>query len=165
MLEGAVAELPVMNDEHRALVERAERWLRNSAVVKSDGYLGRFNVKCGIVLTERHSQCEIPDAIGWVHQGRLSIVVECKTSRGDFLADAKKPHRRRPQSGMGRYRYFMARPGLLSVEELPPLWGLIEASGSRCKVLRLAEQQAEWDRVSEMGMLYSELRRKELGIE
>ncbi|MCG6521972.1 hypothetical protein K6U39_16795, partial [Vibrio parahaemolyticus] len=41
-------------------------------------------------------------------------------------ADAKKPHRINPSTGMGMYRYYMAPEGLLRPDELPTAWGLIE---------------------------------------
>ena len=59
---------------HARLVEMAERWLRRS--------------RCGIVLSEQGcSSGEMPDAIGWKGKNH-SIVIECKISRADFLADA-----------------------------------------------------------------------------
>lgn len=72
----------------------------------------------------------MPDAIGFragVHK-EASVVVEVKVSRSDFLADQKKPHRVEPATGMGVYRYYMAPEGLIKVEELPMLWGLIEVT-------------------------------------
>ena len=63
---------------HAELVERAERWLKNT-----------FN--CGVVLAELVAYTatgETPDAIGWVWN--RAILVECKTSRQAFFADQKK---------------------------------------------------------------------------
>ncbi|NVL49910.1 adenylosuccinate synthase [Pseudomonas syringae pv. actinidiae] len=68
----------------------------------------------------------MPDAIGFraVLDDVETVVVEVKTSRSDFLADRKKPHRSEGE-GMGLFRYFMCPEGLISPTELPPRWGLI----------------------------------------
>lgn len=64
---------------HADLVAPAARWLKGT-------------VRCGVVLTEAPSMDgESPDAIGW--RSGYSVLVECKASRADFLADSRKPHR------------------------------------------------------------------------
>lgn len=60
-----------------------------------------------------------------------SCIVECKCSRADFLADKKKVFRRNPQAGMGVYRYYLSPKGLISPDELPEKWGLLEIDGRR----------------------------------
>lgn len=82
-------------------------------------------VDCKVVCAEMWMDSgEQPDVIGWT-AGSLSIVVECKTSRSDFLADAKKPFRAR-KLGMGQKRWFFTPKDLITLDELPPKWGLIE---------------------------------------
>ncbi|PZT35120.1 hypothetical protein A7X93_00500 [Stenotrophomonas maltophilia] len=108
--------------KHSDLVKIAGRWLRNTA-------------GCSVVLEELCAATgngENPDAIGW-YTGR-TMLVECKVSRSDFLADRKKRFRARPEHGLGLYRYFMAPKGLITVDELPARWGLLEVSGSRVAV-------------------------------
>lgn len=98
--------------QHETLCSAAGRWLAGSC-------------QCGVVLMERATATsETPDAIGWRQQS--SILVECKTSRADFLADAKKPYRRNPETGMGRYRVYLTPPDLLTAEDLPDGWSLYE---------------------------------------
>ena len=53
----------------------------------------------------------------------VSVVVEVKTSRSDFLADRKKAHR--VEGGMGTYRYFLCPTDVIRVDELPQGWGLL----------------------------------------
>ncbi len=54
-----------MNPTHGELVERAGRWLRNSAVIPGFRLVHKRKVKCGVVLTEMVSNAqETPDAIG-----------------------------------------------------------------------------------------------------
>ena len=55
-----------------------------------------------------------------------NALVECKTSRADFLADQAKPHRQ--AGGVGNWRYYMAPEGIISVHELPDKWGLVEVN-------------------------------------
>lgn len=104
---------------HAELVLAAGRWLRGSA-------------GCSVVLEElcaATSNGENPDAIGWRCQ--QTILIECKASRSDFLADRKKSFRANPGRGLGLYRYFMAPKGMLRAEEMPDRWGLLEVSGRR----------------------------------
>ena len=95
---------------HAELVLAAARWLRR---------------RCSIVATEVVSGSETADAIGWDSRGQ-SILIECKTSRSDFLADSKKYFRRYPVMGMGSTRYYMAPKGLLKFEDMPDGWSLLE---------------------------------------
>src|SRR6266481_9209834 len=97
---------------HSQLVEKAVEWLR--------GY------RCGVVLSEQACVSgEMPDAIGW-KKACNSVLVECKVSRADFLADREKPFRQKPENGVGCERYYPAARGLIRVEELPNGWGLLE---------------------------------------
>lgn len=83
-----------------------------------------LNGKCEIVLPEFFTwNPELPDVIGF--KRRESIVVECKISRSDFLADKKKPFRVMPDRGMGDKRYYCCPQGLIKPDELPPSWGLV----------------------------------------
>jgi len=101
---------------HAELVDVASHWLRNSR-------------GCNVVLTERGTH-EIPDAIGW---GRLTIVVEVKVTRADFVADLRKPHRNGPAS-FGRERWYLTPAGLLTPDSVPAQpWGLLEWDGRACR--------------------------------
>lgn len=128
---------------HAELVAEAARWLCN---------------RCAVVLTELVTSGEVPDAIGW--RSGLSILVECKTSRADFMADSKKPFRQHPAMGIGHYRYFLAPDGLIAVEELPPRWGLLElVEGRGVRVSRKPELFDEVNTSHEIDILLSTLRR------
>lgn len=113
---------------HAELVQRARRWLSSTA-------------GCRFVLTEPRTiyTQEQPDAIGW--KGIDSIVVECKVSRADFRADAKKPHRQ--GCGLGAHRFYLTPAGLLRPAEVPEPWGLLEAHGER---IRQVLRPLRWDR-------------------
>lgn len=99
---------------HKELVQAAYKWVLNRA-------------SCGVAFKELYTAStnrEYPDVIGfggWNH----SVLVECKISRSDFLCDKKKPFRQDPANGMGKYRYYACPAGLIKIEELPEMWGLI----------------------------------------
>lgn len=127
---------------HAELVQRAERWLRHSAVIPCSVTGRPRRIRCGVVITEMMSTAvEIPDAIGWWCGGIISVLVECKVSRTDFLRDQKKHFRRRCSDGMGVYRYYLAPPGLIAAGEVPDAWGLLETTGRVVSVLKVAEHQ------------------------
>lgn len=115
---------------HAELVAVATRWLWRKR-------------RCHVVLSEVADHFEVPDAIGWETMTN-TILVECKTSRSDFLRDAKKSFRRTPSEGMGLERYYCAPAGMLSPEELPEGWGLLEV-GATGRV-RLARKSLGHDR-------------------
>jgi len=143
------------NPTHSELVERGTRWLRNS-------------LNCSVVLSELVTEArsrEIPDVIGWVNN--RCILVECKCSRSDFKADLKKAARLEyfPYA-LGHWRFYLASPGIIGLVDLPIGWGLYEVTGKSVKFAggrkySNAEQPPfESDRVSEVSMLLSALRRK-----
>ena len=89
---------------HSELVEIAYKWLMRQ--------------NCGFAFKEIKActlSGEIPDAIGF--KSDCTILIECKTSRADFLADKKKSFRIHPETGMGDHRFFMAQKGLISKDE------------------------------------------------
>jgi hypothetical protein len=114
---------------------------------------------CSIIASEVVSSAgDIPDAIGW-QMGR-SVMVECKASRADFLADARKPQRR-AGTGVGEQRYFLTPKGLLSKEDIPAGWGLLEVDGKRAEcVIRATRRELDLQgHVQEKLMLLSLVRR------
>ncbi|MFB3815938.1 MAG: hypothetical protein ACE14L_17680 [Terriglobales bacterium] len=140
---------------HARLVQRAVDWLR-------------CEYGCGIILSEQYcASGEVPDAIGW--KGAChSVLVECKVSRADFLADAGKPFRLRPEEGLGCERFYLAPAGLISPDELPTNWGLLECTA---RAVRMAVKPSRRDQrttvglMKEMNLLLASLRRVELRIE
>jgi len=134
-------------------VERAVRWLRS--------------YRCGVVLSEQACVSgEMPDAIGW-KQKCHSVLVECKVTRADFLADRAKPFRLRPEKGVGCERFYLVPAGLVAREELPAGWGLLELGRGRIEMVRTAAKDL---RTAigfryEMNLLLASLRRVEVRIE
>jgi hypothetical protein len=138
---------------HAQLVQRAVAWLRS--------------YRCGVILSEQACLSgEMPDAIGW-KQACHSVLVECKASRADFLADHDKPFRRKPAMGLGCERFYLTPAAMLCPEELPSGWGLLECHGRKIRLLRPAEKKLR-SAIGfryEMNLLLASLRRVEIRIE
>jgi len=139
---------------HAQLVERAVRWLRS--------------YRCGVVLSEQACVSgEMPDAIGWKKESH-SVLVECKVSRADFLADRDKPFRLKPEKGVGSERFYLTPPNLVRVEELPVGWGLLQCR--RRDRVEMIQPSVKNLRTAvgfryEMNLLLASLRRVEVRIE
>ena len=102
----------MLNFTHKELVEIGYKWVLN---------------RCGFAFKELSCiNSEIADIIGFNSNG--TFLLEAKTSRADFIADKKKPFRCNPCVGMGDWRFFITQTGLIKVEELPDMWGLIEVN-------------------------------------
>jgi hypothetical protein len=108
----------------------------------------------------------MPDAIGW-KKACHSVLIECKVSRADFLADRDKPWRLDPQTGVGGERYYLAPRGLIRKEELPRGWGLLEVRGREVECVKPAAENLRTDIGFryEMNLLLASLRRVEVRIE
>ncbi|MES4611381.1 hypothetical protein V2154_02165 [Ewingella sp. CoE-038-23] len=104
---------------HSELCVIAERFLRNNG----------FKVAFHDRFIAGVSTGEQPDAIGF--RNLSSCLIEAKCSRADFLADRKKRFRVNPELGMGDWRFFICEPGLISIEELPEGWGLLNVKNDR----------------------------------
>jgi len=110
---------------------------------------------------------EVPDAIGWKGACR-SVVVECKLSRADFLADCAKPFRQNCEIALGCERWYLTPAGLLSPSDLPQRWGLLELTAGKLHVAVKASRQNQRTPTGllyEMNLLLASLRRVEVRIE
>jgi len=138
---------------HAQLVQRAIQWLRC--------------YRCGVVLSEQScASGEVPDAIGW-KRACHSVVVECKISRADFLADLSKPWRQKPQRGMGCERFYLTPAGLLKPDALPAGWGLLECRRREVELIRdsAKDMRSPSGLRYEMNLLLASLSRVELRLE
>lgn len=138
---------------HVQLVEIAVQWLRR--------------YRCGVVLSEQIcASGEAPDAIGWKRASH-SVIVECKVSRADFLADMEKPFRRNPKLAMGCERFYLAPTEMIKAAEIPAGWGLLEYRARKVEMVRPSEKNLRSPRgfSYEMNLLLASLRRVEVRIE
>jgi hypothetical protein len=109
---------------------------------------------------------ETPDALGW-KRACHSVLVECKITRSDFLADRAKPFRLKPEHGVGCERFYLVPGGLVRREELPQGWGLLELDRGR---IETTQPSAKNLRTAagfrcEMNLLLASLRRVEVRVE
>ena len=138
---------------HAQLVEKAVHWLRR--------------YRCGVVLSEQACVSgEMPDAIGW-KRACHSVLVECKVTRSDFLADRAKPFRLKPEQGVGCERFYLVPAGLLRREELPHGWGLLELHRGRIDTTHasMTNLRSATGFRYEMNLLLASLRRVEVRVE
>lgn len=147
---------PVPEISHAELVDRAFLYLNT--------------VGCSVRFRERVvSARENPDAIGFGGR-QFSVLIECKSSRADFLADKQKFFRQRPAEGMGSKRYFMAPVGMLQPNDIPTGWGLLEVyekTPKRARRVREAvkpEPFYERNREAEIRYLVSAIRRLNISM-
>lgn len=141
---------------HADLVKRAVRWLRSEH-------------RCSIVLAEMTCTApSIPDAIGW-HGSFWSILVECKVSRSDFMADRKKLIHLDPDNAPGQERWYLTPPGILKPQDVPAGWWLAEVYEKRIVKVTAPVKDHRVGRipsriVAEAPFLLSALRRHHLGV-
>jgi hypothetical protein len=138
---------------HAQLVQKAVEWLRAH--------------RCGVVLSEQACLSgEMPDAIGW-KRACHSILIECKVSRPDFLADREKLFRLKPEIGVGCERFYLASAGLVRPEEMPTGWGLLEYRNRKVELVRASARNLRTTIGFryEMNLLLASLRRVEVRIE
>lgn len=132
---------------HKQLVRRMALWLKN-------------NRDYSVVVAERAtSAMETPDVLGF--KGPQSLLIECKVSRSDFLADREKAFRAYAERGMGDLRYFAAPAGIIKPEDLPVNWGLLEVRDKQVRQLIEAMPQTANKR-AEVAFLVSAIRRLEI---
>jgi len=134
-----------MDFTHDALIARAASWLTGST-------------NCSVVITDMVTGHETPDAIGFSSSGMVALI-ECKASRADFFADARKPHRIHPERGMGGHRWYMTPVGLVSLDELPDRWGLLEVTPNTVKQVVKAQYWRDRNHRGEVNLLVSAMRR------
>jgi hypothetical protein len=132
---------------HSDLVKIGFRWLKR---------------RCTICFSEFGTYAyEIPDVIGW--KGPNSVLIECKTSRGDFLADRRKAHRVNAHihdDALGRVRYYLCPEGVIQIADLPENWGLLWVKNGRVFIQKEpGPYYFETDGRREIGFLVSMLRR------
>jgi hypothetical protein len=138
---------------HAQLVAKAVEWLR--------GY------RCGVIFSEQACiSGEMPDAIGWKRASH-SVLIECKISRADFLADHDKPFRQKSELGLGCERFYLTPARLLHPQELSPGWGLLELRKRKVEMVRRSARdlRTATGLSYEMNLLLASLRRVEIRIE
>lgn len=133
---------------HKQLVNRMVHWLRHTR---------RYSV----VVAERATRVsETPDVLGF-HGGK-SLLIECKVSRADFLADREKQFRAQAEQGMGDLRYYAAPGGILTPADLPLGWGLLEVRSNNGVRFVVEATSQPANKRNEVSFLVSAIRRLEI---
>ena len=101
---------------HRQLCDLGARWIFNESHPAS--YEWRILIEPGL-------REELPDVFAFTKYN--SVLIECKATRSDFLADKKKPFRQDPQKGIGMRRYYLVNDGVATQDEMPDGWQLLIA--------------------------------------
>ena len=85
----------------------------------------------------------------WPSGGYQPTGFEIKVSRSDFLRDLKKDRKRGRYLELCQYFYYVVPSGLVTASEVPAEAGLITATLSRLKLVKLAPHREipapEWD--------------------
>lgn len=133
---------------HKELVEIGAEYMRKGGKLWT----------CPIVFTELvTSAFETPDVIGFYSGG--STLIEVKCSRSDFKKDKQKIFRKRPELGMGSYRFYLCEAGLIAPNEIPDRWGLLNVLTSEKVELVVKPSPQERNIRNEQMLMYSALRR------
>jgi len=138
--------------KHKHLVERAVMWLKRK----------RYPVILPEFIAYTWNR-ENPDVIAF--NSHHSVVIECKTSRSDFLRDKKKPCKNLIYKGMGNYRYYLCPENIIQIDDVPKIWGLIWVVEKKF-ILRKQAPFIPWAEIcykSEINTLVSKVRRNEVG--
>lgn len=154
---------------HAALVDLSCAWLLRgvptTTICSVDGKPSMMKYRYAYVFSEFvASALERPDVIGWYYG--MSMVVECKRTRADFLADRGKPHMFDATSGMGRRRYYVVPEGLVTVDEVPAWCGLAYAKGRTIVTVKEAplREISQGAAIEECSILTSAIRRHRLKV-
>lgn len=147
---------------HEGLIKIGVKWLQKSYAACAP--YGHSSMT--VIVTELVTGMEIPDVLGFSTSRGITVLLEAKTSRSDFLKELKDKPFRNPsleENGMGSQRWYIAPAGIIPVELLPPKWGLLEYEEKKdaLKISRRSEIFKKND-VNEMRILCSVLCRLKL---
>lgn len=115
--------------------------------------------KCPYSIVEPFSFCsdEQPDVFAWNYW--TTVMIECKVSHADFLADLKKPFRVNPERGIGRHRFYCCPDGIIKEEEVPNGYGLLYVVDGKMKMIRKSERFERHNANGEIGIVTSIVKR------
>lgn len=136
-------------NKHRWLCEIGAKFLKRPESANGHG--------CHFAIIEPSCYGENPDVFGIRHGANGfsvgTVLIEAKTSRSDFLADRKKPHRMQPETGIGKWRYYICPTDLIKPKDLPEKWGLIYVNErGHCNIVAGAMAVPKDKYISEYGM-------------
>lgn len=136
---------------HDQIVELAGKWIKNH---KQNILVPNCKT---VALDLKTVEQEKPDVLAW--NSSLSVMIEVKISRSDFLCDFKKPFRVNPELGVGELRYYCCPYGLIKETEIPEKWGLLYVCDGKIEIIKVAQKQVA-NLKAERNILISINRRK-----
>lgn len=122
---------------HDELIELGKNWLsKQDSIALVESEIGVSPRSLGY-----RGPVEIADIIAW-RWDTSSIVIEVKTSRADFLRDAKKPCRKVNAVALGNELWYLCPKGIVDKSEVPAGWGLLVVKGKRIYKEKLPKRRA-----------------------
>jgi len=135
-------DIQVMNDKknqsnlHAELSHRAIRWINNKATQRGlrtgvEIWIDKKYTVDGLAIGDWQLRYDEYYGSNIKRVDDLVFIFEAKVSRPDFLKTFKEngnSHDNR-LSPIGNFHWIIAPMGLLSPEEIPTFWGLLEAKG------------------------------------
>lgn len=133
---------------HCELAERALVWLAGRCtqrglrgcveVILNEAYVADAAAMCGL----QYSQQKL--FVGTKRVGNETddyvFIFESKVSRGDFFNTFKVSNNgNRLRNPVGNFHFVVAPKGLVTVDEVPGFWGLLERSGQGLKISKMPE--------------------------
>jgi len=158
---GGNKELDTAPLTHDDLITLGRKWLLKS--FESPEPHG--HTACPVIITELATTTltgEIPDILAF--NSYTSILIECKISRSDFIADLKKPFRM-VDTAIGSQRWYLAPQGVIPLNKLPPKWGLLEVTPKRKIIITQYCQLQPRHFLIEIDILLSTLRRLNIALD
>ena len=138
---------------HRELCRIGAEWLFNHHLHMK---LWKY-----VTVEMRSVAGEVPDIYGCC--GFSSICIEVKTTHGDFVKDKNKYSRIHSERGCGNYRYYLCLKGVISIDELPDKWGLMEYNAENKSIEIIKEaQEIDCSFRSDLIMMCSIMRRMKI---
>lgn len=137
------------SDLHCELAQRALVWLQVRAtkrgirgceeVIINEGYVADSAAISGLQL--QYEKLFLGKSRGWNHKASDDLVwiFESKVSRGDFFNTFKIENGSNRLNPVGNFHFVVTPKGLVTPDEVPAFWGLIEQSGQGLKISKMPQ--------------------------
>ena len=86
-------------------------------------------------------------------EGFMTVAVEVKVSRADFLQELSQPEKRRTAEECASESWFVTAPGIARIDEIPEAWGLMECRESDLTLHR--KKAAQHRRMEELPLWFA----------
>lgn len=121
--------LGLLEEKHKNTLRREEWLFWKEFYVGEDRTIDAFAINC------------------WRSKNFRRVAYEVKVSRADFMNEIKDHTKRQPAIEISNEFYFVTLPGLVAVNEIPDICGLIEAQADGLKVRKVAKFREQPDTI------------------